>query len=121
MSPAIRSEAYASYVLALVFLVAVFNVCDRTIVSVLVDDIRADLALDDRQMGLVMGFAFSFTYLLAGIPLKRIGMFAGAGVAGIVLMYFTYANGRNRIDSFLSGGNAFDQVDLAQRTLLNGG
>ena len=72
MSPAIRSEAYASYVLALVFLVAVFNVCDRTIVSVLVDDIRADLALDDRQMGLVMGFAFSFTYLLAGIPLARL-------------------------------------------------
>lgn len=56
------------YVLFLLFLVAAFNVCDRTIVSVLVDDIRSDLALDDRQMGIVMGLAFSTTYLFAGIP-----------------------------------------------------
>src|SRR5207253_298016 len=27
----------------------------------------------------------------------------------------------HRIDSFFSGGTAFDQVDLAQKTLLNGG
>jgi len=32
-----------------------------------------------------------------------------------------YDNARNRIDSFLGGGTAFDQVDLAQRTLLAGG
>ena len=56
----------------LIFLVAVFNVCDRTIISVLVDDIKADIGLDDRQMGLVMGFAFSVTYLAAGIPLARL-------------------------------------------------
>lgn len=67
-----RSTAYTNYVLLLVFLVAVFNVCDRTIISVLVDDIKRDLALDDRQMGIVMGFAFSLTYLLAGIPIARL-------------------------------------------------
>jgi len=67
-----RSAAYTNYVLLLIFLVAVFNVCDRTIVSVMVDDIRGDLALDDRQMGFVMGFAFSLTYLLAGIPIARL-------------------------------------------------
>jgi cell division protein FtsW len=65
--------------------------------------------------------AFLVLILLSGIDVKRIGMFAGAGIAGLVLMYFTYANGRNRIDNFLFGGTAFDQVDLAQRTLLNGG
>jgi cell division protein FtsW len=32
-----------------------------------------------------------------------------------------YDNARHRIDSFLGGGTAFDQVDLAQRTLLAGG
>ena len=32
-----------------------------------------------------------------------------------------YENARNRIDSFIGGGTAFDQVDLAQRTLLAGG
>lgn len=65
--------------------------------------------------------AFLVLILLSGIDVKRIGMFAGVGVAGLVLMYFTYDNGRNRIDNFLFGGTAFDQVDLAQRTLLNGG
>lgn len=65
--------------------------------------------------------AFLVLILLAGIDLKRLGMFLGAGLLGLVLMYFTYANGRNRIDNFLFGGTAFDQVDLAQRTLLNGG
>jgi len=64
---------------------------------------------------------WSVLILLSGIPLKRIGMLAGAGVVGVVAMYFLYPNGRNRIDAFLGGGTAFDQVDLAQRTLLNGG
>ncbi len=35
--------------------------------------------------------------------------------------YFLYDNARHRIDSFLGGGTAFDQVDLAERTLLAGG
>jgi cell division protein FtsW len=65
--------------------------------------------------------AFLVLILLSGIDLKRIGMFFGAGLLGLVLMYFTYDNGRNRIDNFLFGGTAFDQVDLAQRTILNGG
>lgn len=65
--------------------------------------------------------AFLVMILLSGIDLRRIGVFAGVGVLGLVLMYFTYDNGRNRIDNFLFGGTAFDQVDLAERTLLNGG
>jgi cell division protein FtsW len=59
--------------------------------------------------------------LLAGIPLKRVGMLAGAGVAAVTATYFLYDNARHRIDAFLGGGTAFDQVDLASRTLLNGG
>lgn len=38
----------------------------------MVDDIKLDLSLDDRQMGLLMGLAFSVTYFLAGIPLARL-------------------------------------------------
>jgi len=37
------------------------------------------------------------------------------------LAYVFYDNARHRIDGFLGGGTAFDQVDLAQRTLLAGG
>ena len=61
------SPAYVNYVIALIFLVSAINVCDRTIVAVLVDDIRAELALNDRQMGVVMGFVMAvMASLLSG-------------------------------------------------------
>ncbi|WP_347303279.1 FtsW/RodA/SpoVE family cell cycle protein [Croceibacterium sp. TMG7-5b_MA50] len=59
--------------------------------------------------------------LLAGLPLKRIGMLGGAGLAALIVAYLTYDNARHRIDSFLGGGTAYDQVDLARRTIMAGG
>ena len=59
--------------------------------------------------------------LMSGISLKRIGLAGGAGLTFVVLAYMFYDNARHRIDAFLGGGSAFDQVDLAQRTLLAGG
>ncbi|MEO6388857.1 MAG: FtsW/RodA/SpoVE family cell cycle protein [Croceibacterium sp.] len=59
--------------------------------------------------------------MLAGLPLQRVSFLAGAGVAALVAAYIFYDNARHRIDSFLGGGTAFDQVDLASRTLLGGG
>ncbi len=59
--------------------------------------------------------------LLAGIPLRRVGAMAAGGMVAVVLTYFLYDNARHRIDSFIGGGTAFDQVDLAARTLLAGG
>ena len=59
--------------------------------------------------------------LLAGVPWQRIGALIGAGVAALTLAYLFYDNARHRIDSFLGGGTAFDQVDLAQRTITAGG
>lgn len=59
--------------------------------------------------------------LLSGMPIKRIAGAIVAGVGGIVLAYMFYDNARHRIDAFLGGGTAFDQVDLAERTLLSGG
>ncbi|MFN4039973.1 MAG: FtsW/RodA/SpoVE family cell cycle protein, partial [Erythrobacter sp.] len=59
--------------------------------------------------------------LLAGVSVQRMGVLMGAGFAGLTLAYFLYDNARHRIDSFLGGGTAFDQVDLAQRTLMAGG
>ncbi len=60
-------------------------------------------------------------FVLSGVSVKRM---AGAGAAGIAVVgaaYMFYDNARIRIDSFFGGGTAFDHVDLAQRTLLNGG
>lgn len=59
--------------------------------------------------------------LLAGAPMGRLGMLAGIGVAALTAAYFLYDNARHRIDSFLGGGTAFDQVDLASRTISAGG
>ncbi|WP_199698734.1 FtsW/RodA/SpoVE family cell cycle protein [Aurantiacibacter zhengii] len=59
--------------------------------------------------------------MVAGLPLQRIGMLAGGGIASLLLAYLTYDNARNRIDSFFGGPAAYDHVDLANRTLTGGG
>lgn len=59
--------------------------------------------------------------LLAGMPWQRIAGLGGLGVVGLTLAYMFYDNARHRIDGFLGGGTAFDQVDLAQRTITAGG
>ena len=66
------SQAYARYALGLIFGVAIFNVCDRTVMSVLAVDIQASLSLSDRQLGLLMGPTFTTVHLLAGIPIGRL-------------------------------------------------
>lgn len=66
------SKSYTRYVVVLIFLVTIFNTCDRTILSVMVEEISTDLSLNDRQMGFLMGLAFAVTYFLAGIPLARL-------------------------------------------------
>ncbi len=70
---------------------------------------------------ILFGGVWFVMMLMSGISLKRIGLAGGAGVAAVLLAYVFYDNARNRIDSFIGGGTAFDQVDLAQRTLLAGG
>ncbi|GAA0769901.1 cell division protein FtsW [Erythromicrobium ramosum] len=59
--------------------------------------------------------------LLAGVAWQRIAGLIGAGVGALGLAYVFYDNARHRIDGFLGGGTAFDQVDLAQRTITAGG
>lgn len=59
--------------------------------------------------------------LLAGVAWQRIAVLIGAGAGALGLAYVFYDNARHRIDGFLGGGTAFDQVDLAQRTITAGG
>jgi MFS family permease len=65
------SPGYANYVLALLFVVYVFNFIDRQILSILVDPIKADLGVSDTAMGFLTGLAFALFYTLAGIPIAR--------------------------------------------------
>lgn len=75
----------------------------------------------DLGSTILFGGVWFVLVLLSGISLKRIGALGALGAGGLVMAYLFYENGRHRIDAFLGGGTAFDQVDLAQRTLLAGG
>ena len=79
------------------------------------------MAQPDFGSTMLFGGVWFVMVLMSGISLKRIGMAGGAGLVCVTLAYMFYDNARHRIDSFLGGGTAFDQVDLAQRTLLAGG
>ncbi|MEP6868245.1 MAG: putative peptidoglycan glycosyltransferase FtsW [Novosphingobium sp.] len=59
--------------------------------------------------------------LLSGIEVRRIAIMGGAGVVALIATYFLYDNARHRIDSFLGGGTAYDQVDLGAKTIIAGG
>ncbi|MBV1918654.1 MAG: putative lipid II flippase FtsW [Sphingomonadaceae bacterium] len=70
---------------------------------------------------MLYGSVWFVLILLSGLAVKRIAMVGAAGVFSIAAAYMFYDNARHRIDAFFGGGTAFDQVDLARRTLLNGG
>ena len=70
---------------------------------------------------ILFGGVWFVLVLLSGLPLQRVGMALAGLIVFVILAYFFYPNATHRIDSFFSGGTAFDQVDLAQKTLLNGG
>ena len=70
---------------------------------------------------ILFGGVWFVMVILSGVPVKRLGAVIGGGIAGITATYFLYDNARHRIDAFFGGGTAFDQVDLASRTLLAGG
>lgn len=59
--------------------------------------------------------------LLSGLSVSRVLWAFGISVFLVIAAYFLYPNATHRIDNFLSGGNEFDQVDLAMRTLVAGG
>jgi MFS family permease len=62
---------YAHYVLAVLVIVYVFNFIDRNILSILAEDIKADLGVTDAQMGFLYGTVFAVFYAVFGIPLAR--------------------------------------------------
>ena len=66
------SRNYSWYVLGVLVLVYMLNFIDRQIISILANDIKADLNLDDSQLGFLGGAAFGVFYALFGIPLGRL-------------------------------------------------
>jgi MFS family permease len=67
-----RVPAYSWYALGVLFLVYLVNFVDRQILSILANDIKADLGLTDAELGFLYGTAFAIFYALFGIPLGRL-------------------------------------------------
>lgn len=71
-----RGEAsagrYAWYALGVLTIVYTLNFIDRQILSILAEDVRRDLDLDDAQLGFLYGTVFAIFYTVFGIPLGRL-------------------------------------------------
>ena len=63
---------YRWYVLAALTFVSLFSVADRLLLSILIEDIKAEFVLSDSQMGLLTGVAFSLFYVVFGFPFARL-------------------------------------------------
>jgi MFS family permease len=62
----------ARYGLSVLFVVALFNHLDRSIVSILQEPLKADLGLTDLQLGMLTGLAFALLYATLAVPMGRI-------------------------------------------------
>ena len=71
LAPAVGGP-YAYYVLAVLFVVYIFNFIDRQILAILLEPIKQDLKISDTALGFLTGFAFAVFYTFAGLPLARI-------------------------------------------------
>lgn len=63
------STRYRGVVLAMLLLVYTFNFVDRQILGILAPAIKADLELNDTQLGALGGLAFALLYSTLAIPL----------------------------------------------------
>ena len=66
------SPLRAWYAVGILFLAYALSFVDRTILSLLVGPIRADLGISDTQVSLLHGFAFAIFYTLLGVPIARL-------------------------------------------------
>src|SRR5918993_1444581 len=67
-----KAPPYSWYALGVLFVVYLLNFVDRQILSILANDIKADLDLTDAELGFLYGTAFAIFYALFGIPLGRL-------------------------------------------------
>jgi MFS family permease len=66
------SPAYAWYVVGVLLLANILSCVDRTIISLLIPDIKRDLQITDTQVSLLGGVVFAAFYSVAGLPIGRL-------------------------------------------------
>ena len=60
------------YVLGVLLMVHILNFVDRNILAIVAGDIKAEMALSDTELGILLGPAFATFFSLAGIPIARL-------------------------------------------------
>lgn len=87
-----RSAPFSAWwSLAVLFLLYVFSMIDRYVITMVVPSIKETLSLSDTEMGLILGPAFALCYAVFGMPLgwaadkypRRWVIFLGACVFGL--------------------------------------
>jgi MFS family permease len=63
---------YAWYVVGVLMLAYTNSFIDRQILSLLIEPIRRDLQINDTQVSLLAGIAFTIFYTLMGVPIARL-------------------------------------------------
>ncbi len=66
------TKAQRSRLLAVLFVVGVLNYADRTLLSVLLEPIKAEFKASDTALGLLTGVAFALFYATLGVPIARL-------------------------------------------------
>lgn len=67
-----NNKNYRTYVLVMLTALYALSFIDRQLIAILQESIKADLGINDTQLGFLSGFAFAVFYVLAGIPVARI-------------------------------------------------
>ncbi len=76
------SGARRAYILAVLCVIATFNMIDRQIITILVQPIKEEFGASDTAMGLLTGLVFAGFYGIASIPIAR---FADIGTRRTVM------------------------------------
>jgi MFS family permease len=66
------NSRYGVYVVFVLILAYTFSYIDRTILTLMVDPIRATLQISDVQLSLLHGLAFAVFYTLMGVPIGQL-------------------------------------------------
>lgn len=65
------SPAYKRYLLVVLMSAFAYNLLDRAILGLVIQDVKTDLGLTDTQVGFLGGIAFAFFYSILGLPIAR--------------------------------------------------
>ena len=63
---------YAKYALGVLLVVNIFNFIDRRLLSILAEEIKADLGISNAEIGFLYGTAFAVFFAVFGIPMGKL-------------------------------------------------